>query len=42
MREELGGIGIMSLNDEDFSDTCKQGDFPLLDTVDRTACPIPV
>lgn len=38
LRQGLGGVGLMSLNEDDFLDVCKQGKFPLLETITRGKC----
>jgi hypothetical protein len=38
MREHLAGIGLRALNDEDFSDECKSGKYPLLEAINQARC----
>uniref|UniRef100_A0A914XBW7 GH18 domain-containing protein n=1 Tax=Plectus sambesii TaxID=2011161 RepID=A0A914XBW7_9BILA len=34
---QLGGVGLLSLNDDDFSNSCRMGAFPLLSAIANTA-----
>lgn len=42
LRQGLGGVGLMSLNEDDFMDVCKQGKFPLLETIARGNCGVSI
>uniref|UniRef100_A0A7E4ZT77 Glyco_18 domain-containing protein n=1 Tax=Panagrellus redivivus TaxID=6233 RepID=A0A7E4ZT77_PANRE len=38
LRERLGGIGFMALNEEDFAGSCEKGAYPLLEAVSKNEC----
>lgn len=40
IRENLGGIGFMSLNEDDFANVCKQGVFPILEVIAESTCQV--
>ncbi|KAI1732887.1 glycosyl hydrolases family 18 domain-containing protein [Ditylenchus destructor] len=38
IREGLGGVGLLSLNQDDFANMCKKGSYSLLKAIDEAKC----
>lgn len=41
IREGLAGIGLLTINQDDYRDVCGKGAFPLLSSIHSAICPKP-